>query len=75
MNVDRIGETAGKIWHELGNRGQSSVRTLARRIGSDSATTQMAVGWLAREGKVAVDQKGTQIVVDLTTDERNRGSV
>lgn len=72
MTVDRIGEAAGKVWQELGTRGQASVRALARRIGSDSATTQMAVGWLAREGKVDIDHKGNQIVVDLTAAEKNR---
>lgn len=69
MNVDHIGATAGKVWSELGNRGQTSLRSLSKHVGSDAATTQMAVGWLAREGKVRLEVKGKQVVVALTDTE------
>jgi len=69
MEVETIGETAGKIWKQLGTKGQTSLKTLARHVGSDQATTQLAVGWLAREGKVRLGKKGEQIIVALTETE------
>ncbi len=69
MNTEVIGKAAGKIWKQLGSKGETSLRTLAKSIGTDSTTAQLAVGWLAREGKVQVGKKGAQIFVCLTEQE------
>jgi hypothetical protein len=69
MKLETIGETAGKIWKHLGDNGSSSVRNLAKSVGTDATSAQLAVGWLAREGKIRLDQKGAQIMVALTEEE------
>ncbi|MBD3218698.1 MAG: hypothetical protein GF310_10505 [candidate division Zixibacteria bacterium] len=51
MNNDYIGETAGKIWQVL-EKGESTPRKLATATKSKSDRVYMALGWLAREGKV-----------------------
>jgi hypothetical protein len=69
MNNTLIGEVAGRIWQQLGTKGQTSLPLLSKNIRSNAALTQLAVGWLAREGKVNVAEKGSQIVVSLTDEE------
>lgn len=43
---------AGKIWHELEKSGESTPRKLATATKGKSEQVYMALGWLAREGKI-----------------------
>lgn len=69
MNLQNIGEIAGKIWRHLGDNGATSMRNLAKGVEVDPTSTQLALGWLAREGKIRLDKKGAQILVSLTEEE------
>lgn len=69
MELQVIGETAGKVWNHLANKGQASMQSLAKSVGTDVATAQLAVGWLAREGKVKIGKSGARILVSLTDEE------
>ncbi len=51
-----IGETAGKVWQFLKTNGPAPAKKIEKGIGENSALTNQAIGWLAREGKVAVDR-------------------
>lgn len=64
-----VGETAGRIWYELRKTGGIPIRNLSRAVDSEAPVTQMAIGWLAREGKVHLQRKGKQVVVTLTEHE------
>lgn len=61
-----IGETAGVIWQYLHEHGRTTLTTLVRALGAQSDAVVMAVGWLAREGKVELEQEKRSIYVVLT---------
>ena len=51
MNVELIGANAGKIWNALQN-GALSAKALKKATKFKEAELNLALGWLAREGKV-----------------------
>jgi len=53
---EMIGMTAGKVWQFLKTNGAAPVKTIQKNIGEDAVLTNQAIGWLAREGKIAVDR-------------------
>lgn len=58
MEIRTIGETAGLVWNFLRSNGESSLSALEKGVKAPRATVSMAVGWLAREGKIEVkDEK------------------
>ena len=54
--VQDIGETAGKVWNLLQRNGKASLPTVERGVQSPKSVVLMAIGWLAREGKVELRQ-------------------
>ncbi|TMA10809.1 MAG: hypothetical protein E6J89_09510 [Deltaproteobacteria bacterium] len=54
--VQDIGETAGKVWNLLQRNGKASLPTVERGVQSPKSVVHMAIGWLAREGKVELRQ-------------------
>ena len=63
--VEQIGETAGKVWHTLSKDGAMSPAKLVKAVGEPRDVVMQAIGWLAREGKVAVEEQGRSRVVSL----------
>lgn len=64
--TQQIGETAGQVWHTLHEEGQPlSLAQLAKKVGGNRDTVMQAVGWLAREGKVVVEDTGRSKTVSL----------
>jgi len=64
--VPSIGETAGVIWQVLlKNKGPMTMAKLVKTIGEPRDTAMLALGWLAREGKVAIDDKGHSREISL----------
>jgi len=64
--VDRIGMTAGEVWHFLNDHGPQSITKLINALpaaGRDAVL--QAVGWLAREGKISIEDDGRSRVVSL----------
>jgi hypothetical protein len=52
--VDMIGATAGKIWQALEGKEGLSFPQLKKATGADEKVLWLALGWLAREGKVSI---------------------
>jgi len=52
---ERIGLTAGSIWHYLSEKGASPVADLVREIPEEEKIIQRSIGWLAQEGKITLD--------------------
>ena len=52
MITNEIGLNAGKIWNELNELGEQSTKGLIKKLKLSTADFYMAVGWLAREGKI-----------------------
>ena len=63
--VDRIGETAGEVWQVLAANGPLSVTRLIKETGGPRDTVMQAVGWLAREGKVNIEEHRRSRTVSL----------
>jgi winged helix-turn-helix protein DUF2582 len=59
MNLlEEIGETAGSVWRALESKGPQSLGALKKQVKAPGDVVLMAVGWLAREEKLALELKG-----------------
>jgi Mn-dependent DtxR family transcriptional regulator len=62
----KIGETAGKIWNLLEEKGEVNISQLPRLLNEKSVMVQQAVGWLAREDKVEFRTEAGKTYIFLT---------
>ena len=51
---ERVGLTAGSIWHYLTENGATPVAKLIRELPEDEKTIQRSIGWLAQEDKITL---------------------
>ncbi len=63
--VDQIGDTAGQVWHHLSEAGPRTLSQLAKEIDAPRDVIMQAIGWLAREDKVSVDEERNKKIVTL----------
>ena len=63
--LDAIGEAAGKVWKSLDAGGAQSISRIQRETGLSQSLTYLALGWLAREGKIHFAQEGRVLQVSL----------
>jgi len=63
--VEQIGETAGVVWHLLNDNGPLPVTKLVKEVEAPRDMVMQALGWLAREGKITVDEEGRSRVISL----------
>ncbi len=63
--LDQIGDTAGLVWHHLNENGPRTLAQLAKEIDAQRDVIMQAIGWLAREDKLAIeeDARGRKTVV------------
>ena len=52
MITEEIGSNAGKIWDFLNEQGNQSLKELKKKLKMTDQQFYLAVGWLAREGKI-----------------------
>ena len=52
---ERVGLTAGNIWHYLAENGATPVAKLIRELPEDEKTIQRSIGWLVQEVKITFD--------------------
>lgn len=52
---ERVGLTAGNIWHYLTENGVTAVAMLVRELPEEEKIIQRSIGWLAQEGKITLD--------------------
>jgi len=55
MLPERVGLTAGSIWHYLAEHGATSVAKLIRELPEEEKTIHRSIGWLAQEGKITLN--------------------
>ena len=60
-----IGETAGKIYKALENKGEMTLARLLKDVKTDEALFNQAIGWLARENNINFSKMGKLIKVSL----------
>lgn len=66
MNVETIGTWAGAAWNALNDaNGTLGVKGLKKATKLKEKELYAAIGWLAREGKVNVNETETEIEVAL----------
>ena len=53
--LEVVGNTAGEIWNYLDKNGPISTAKLIKETKLDEKTVQRGIGWLAQEGKVAIE--------------------
>lgn len=54
MENTEIGILAGKIWSHLSEKGPSDAPQIKFSLNISNSQLYLALGWLAREGKIAV---------------------
>lgn len=64
--IEMIGNNAGLVWNALNGTDGLSIKALkkATKIGKEK-DLYAALGWLAREGKVSIEEKNDDVVVAL----------
>ncbi|MBI3080347.1 MAG: winged helix-turn-helix domain-containing protein [candidate division NC10 bacterium] len=60
-----IGDAAGKVWQYLEAQGSRSASQIQRDTRLSQSLTYLALGWLAREGKVRFAQDRRALLVSL----------
>lgn len=63
---DEIGATSGAIWGFLVKRGKVSLSALEKGVDAPRNLVYMAIGWLAREGKVTIQREERSLQISLT---------
>jgi hypothetical protein len=60
-----IGETAGVVWRVLSENGPMSLAKLVKAVDEPRDTVMQAIGWLARENKLCIEDEGRTRMVSL----------
>ena len=53
----QIGETAGLVWHALDEGGPMSLAKLTKQLDVPRDSVMQSIGWLAREGKIRIEEE------------------
>jgi len=56
-SLEQIGDTAGLVWHHLNENGPRTLAQLAKDIDAPRDVIMQAIGWLAREDKVTIEEE------------------
>lgn len=62
---EEIGATAGAVWKILHKEGELSLSQLKKQTKAKTPVFDWAIGWLARENKIAFTQQNRSIRVRL----------
>lgn len=63
--IAQIGHTAGVIWKVLAESGPLSMARLVKAVGKPRDTVMQALGWLAREDKIQIEEEKRTRIVSL----------
>jgi hypothetical protein len=66
LTVEAIGAAAGRVWQFLRANGRSSLPAIKSGIGVPDSMGYLALGWLAREGKLHIHREGRTPEFSLT---------
>lgn len=61
----QIGEAAGAVWHALADEGPLSITKLVKRVELPRDLVLQALGWLAREDKIDIEETSRGKLVSL----------
>lgn len=61
MTKERIGENAGVVWRMLhGSNDGETLEGISLKTGLDIPEAAAAIGWLARENQIMIQEKGSK---------------
>jgi hypothetical protein len=60
--ITQIGETAGAVWRVLAENGPQSITRLIKEIDAPRDVVMQAIGWLAREHKIEIEDGRTKTI-------------
>ena len=63
--VTQIGETAGMVWKTLDQNGPMSLTKLVKAVPLPRDAVMQAIGWLAREDKIIMDDNSRARTIAL----------
>lgn len=69
----RVGFNAGKVWRILNEKGELSMYMLCCATCFTFEDTAIAIGWLAREGKIIVRRKNNMAFLSVNNVEFSFG--
>lgn len=64
--TEQIGINAGKVWAILDENGRQNVKEIKKATKLTDKDLYAALGWLAREGKVALDAEEKEVFASLS---------
>lgn len=62
---EEIGTAAGSIWQALNTRGELSLAQLKKEVKAKTPLFDWAIGWLAREDRIAITPEKNSFRVRL----------
>jgi len=63
--AERVGLTAGDIWHYLSENGATPVSKLMDALTEDEKIIQRSIGWLAQEDKISIELENRVEIIAL----------
>jgi hypothetical protein len=63
--IAQIGEVAGIVWQLLSERGPMTATKIIREVDAPRDVTLLALGWLAREDKLHIEDNARSRVFSL----------
>ena len=63
--TEQIGDLAGEVWNTLDQNGPLALTKLIKEMDAPRDTVMQAVGWLAREDKIEIEEEGRTRIVSL----------
>ena len=55
-SIEKIGTAAGALWRFLSTGGPATLYAIERGVDIPKPVVSMALGWLAREGKLRIEE-------------------
>jgi len=66
ISEKNIGIMAGKVWKKLRQEKQLPISQIPKAVKGKDTIVYLALGWLAREGKLDLSPKGNKTLVSLS---------
>jgi len=63
--IETVGATAGLVWSFLSGHGPASLSTIEREVEAPRLLIHLALGWLAREGKLVVEERKGRALISV----------
>ena len=63
--IEQIGETAGKIWKLLEEKGEVSISQIPKALNEKQVVVYQSLGWLARENKIQYRSEKNKVLVSI----------